>query len=128
MKRALFAAALGLATLFTVTGCKQVAAPLPTNAVNAVDAGINENLQAAHAAVVKYQADVAAGLHTPTPSEKLIVNDLINTLNVADPMYQNYHAVLKLNPAAGEPAELIAAVNAVTSNLSNLIALVKGLK
>ncbi len=126
MKRIVIAAVLALATL-GMYGCKAANTPLPANAVNAVDAGINENLQAAHAAVAKYQQDVAAGLHTPTPTEKLAVNALINTLNVADPMYQNYHATLKLNPAAGEPAELIAAVNAVTNNLSSLIALVKGL-
>ena len=117
---ALAAFALGLAL-----GCAKPA-PLPTGAINAVDAGLNANLQAAHTAVVQYEADVNAGKHTPTPEEKVIVNQLIAALNTADPLYQSYHAALVADPTAGEPQQLIDALTAITTNLSAIQALVKG--
>ncbi len=107
-------------------GCKTAIAPLPANAINSVDAGINENLQAAHAFIVQYESDVASGKHAPTANEKAAVNKVIAALNVADPLYQSYHTALASNPNTGEPAELAAAITAVTDNLSALIALVKG--
>lgn len=108
------------------TGCKPANAPLPTGAVNAVDAGLNANLQAAHAAVVQYEADVTAGKHTPAAGEKAIVNNLITALNTADPLYQSFHAALVANPNSGEPADLAAALAAVTANLTQLQALISG--
>ena len=124
MKR--FAALASLALVLTLAGCKPANAPLPTGAINATDAGLNANLQAAHAAVVQYEADVTAGKHTPTAQEKAIVNDLITALNTADPLYQSYHAALVANPGAGEPANLAAALAAVTANLGQLQALISG--
>ena len=62
----------------------------------------------------------------------------MKALNLADALYCNapaadqpcapgsYHAVLKLNPMAGEPAELTAALSTVAANLASIEALVKG--
>jgi hypothetical protein len=112
---------------YAVVGCAKPA-PLPTGAINAVDAGLNANLQAAHAAVVQYESDVTAGKHTPTPTEKTVVNNLIRALNTADPLYQSYHAALQKDPTAGEPQQLIDAVTAVTANLSSIQNLIQGAK
>ena len=105
-----------------LTGCKP--APLPQGAYTAPDAQINEDLQAAHAALVQYAADVKSGAHAPTAQEKAIVNKLIDAVNIADPAYQQYHAALAANPTAPEPAALIAALANVASNLSALEALI----
>ena len=124
----LFCILVLLAMEISTIGCKTTPAPLPTGAINAVDAVLNANLQAAHAAVVQYEADVTAGTHTPTASEKSVVNTLIVSLNTADPLYQSYHAALVADPTAGEPAQLAAAVTAVASNLSALQALIQAVK
>ena len=123
-----FGMLIGLALALSVTGCKTTPAPLPAGAVNSVDAGLNENLQAAHAAVVQYQADVTAGKHTPTAAEKTVVNALIVALNTADPLYQSYHAALVADPTAGEPQQLIDALAAVTANLSAVQNLIQAVK
>ena len=127
--------ALGLAT-----GCANKTAPLPTNAINATDAGLNANLQFAHAFLAKYQQDVVAGLHVPTADEKTVMNKTINSLNFADTLYcgapavgqtcaqGSYHALLLLNPSAGEPQQLIDALAAVTANLNALQALIGQVK
>ena len=121
-------AALAVALSFGMAGCAPKNQPLPTGAVNAVDAQLNANLQAAHAAVLQYEADVAVGKHTPDATEKAIVNKVIVALNTADPLYQSYHAALVANPAAGEPQKLIDALAAVTTNLNALQALVSAVK
>ena len=109
--------------LIPMAGCKP--APLPQGAYTAPDAQINEDLQAAHAALVQYAADVKSGAHVPTAQEKVVVNKLIDAVNIADPAYQSYHAALAANPTAPEPAALIAALANVASNLSALEALIK---
>lgn len=121
MKKALLCITLILA------GCKAVNAPLPAGAVNNVDATINESLQAAHAYVAQWQTDVASGKHVPTATEKTIVGQVVTDLNIADPLYQQFHTALAANPAAGEPANLAAALAAVTSDLANLVNAAKGL-
>jgi len=126
MKRiALFTA---LAVGLCMIGCKAANAPLPSGAINAADAALNANLQAAHAGLVQYEADVTAGKHIPDATEKVIVNKVIVSLNTADALYQSYHAALVANPAAGEPQQLIDAMTAVTTNLSALQALVQAVK
>ena len=115
-----------LALPLLMGGCKVVNAPLPAGAINAVDAGLNENLQAAHAGLVQYQSDVAKGLHTPTPAETVVVNKVIVSLNTADMLYQSFHTALLANPNAGEPADLTAAVTAVSTNLTALQTLANG--
>ena len=134
MKKLFAVAALGL---LLTAGCGKPAPP-PSGAVNAVDAGINENLIFAHAALANHEADLATGKRVASASEKKIVNDLVKALNLADALYCNapaadqpcapgsYHAVLKLNPMAGEPAELTAALSTVAANLASIEALVKG--
>jgi hypothetical protein len=138
MKRiALFTA---LAVGLCMIGCKAANAPLPSGAINAADAALNANLQAAHAGLVQYEADVTAGKHIPDATEKVIVNKVIASLNLADVLYcgapavgspcaaASYHAQLVANPAAGEPQQLIDAMTAVTTNLSALQALVQAVK
>jgi hypothetical protein len=114
-----------LALPLLMSGCKATVTPLPAGAYSPVDAQINEDLQAAHAALVKYSADVQSGAHVPTAGEKVAVNKLIDAVNIADPAYQRYHAALAANPAAPEPAALIAALADVASNLTAIEALVK---
>jgi hypothetical protein len=121
-------AALAVALSFGMAGCAPKNQPLPTGAVNAVDAQLNANLQAAHAALVQYEADVTAGKHVPSADEKALVNKFIVSLNTADVLYQSYHAALVANPASGEPQQLIDALTAVTTNLSALQAFVRGVK
>jgi hypothetical protein len=119
---------LGVALALSVAGCKTTPAPLPAGAINSVDAGLNENLQAAHAAVVQYEADVTAGKHTPDATEKAVVNKLIAALNVADPLYQSWHAALVADPTAGEPQQLIDALAAVTANLNAVQTIIQAVK
>jgi hypothetical protein len=109
-----------------MAACKPVTAPLPSGAINNVDAQVNATLQAAHAAVVQYESDVTAGKHTPTAEEKSIVNKLVQALNVADPLFQQWHSALQVNPAAGQPQALADALTAVSQNLNSIQTLVKG--
>jgi len=103
-----------------IGGCaKHVQAPLPTNAINEVDAQLNAVLQAAHAAAVKYEADVQAGF-VPSPAFKQTMKVLVDALNIADPLYQTYHSTLQTNPNAPEPAALQQAVAQVSSSLGQI--------
>ena len=110
-----------LGLVYSLAGCKVVQAPLPTNAVNQVDAGINEVLQAGHAAALKYEQDVAGGF-VPSAAFKATMQGLVTALNIADPLYQQYHAVLLTDPTAAEPASLSTAVTSVSTALSNITA------
>ena len=123
MKRALLIATVIACFL---AGCKPATTALPAGAVNSVDATINESLQAAHAYVAQWQADVASGKHVPTAAEKTAIGQVVTDLNIADPLFQQFHAALVANPGAGEPANLAAALAAVTSDLANLVSAVKG--
>lgn len=107
-------------------GCKPASAPLPAGAINAVDAQTNADLQAAHAYVAQWEADVKAGKYTPSSQEKAIFNNLVTGLNTADPLYQSWHTALASQPNTGEPANLSAAVTAIEQNLAQLITLAKG--
>lgn len=112
-------ATLGLA-IGWMTGCKaSVAPPLPPGAANQLDAQINEVLQAGHAAAVKYESDVTAGFN-PSAAFKATMTQLVNALNIADPLYQTYHATLATNPAATEPPALSAAVTSVSNSLTQI--------
>lgn len=102
-------------------GCKPVAAPLPAGAVNTVDAQINAILQAGHAAVVQYDADVKAGF-APTAAYQTIMTNLTNALNLADPLYQSYHGTLISAPATAEPDSLVTA----TAQVQNLLGQIPG--
>lgn len=113
--------------MFAIAGCHKPM-PMPTGAINATDAAINENLQALHAGVLQYKADVAAGKHTPTNNEKVLLNKIILTLNEADGIYQSYHNALKADPTLGEPAELSALIAALTANITSLETFIEGVK
>lgn len=130
---------MAFGAIVVLEGCAaQKPVPLPIGAINAVDAGINANLQAAHAAVVQYEADVTAGKHTPDATEKVIVNKLVASINVADLLYcgpvngqcapSSYHAQLVANPSVGEPQQLIDALAAVAANLTAIQSIVQGVK
>ena len=123
-----------LCIALVLAGCKTASAPLPTGAINSVDATINESLQAAHAYVTQWQTDVACKVastactpHTPTAAETTLMGKVATDLNIADPLYQQFHTALAANPGAGEPANLAAALAAVTSDLANLVNAAKGL-
>lgn len=117
-----------LCACLLIPGCKTVSAPLPTNAVNGIDAGVNETLQAAHTGAAQFAANVQSGKFTATPAEKAAYNAVANALNVADPIYQQWHAALVANPAAMEPQQLISALAIVTSNISSILNAVATLK
>jgi len=127
-----------MALTVTVIGCKAANTPLPTGAINATDAQLNANLQAAHAALVQYQADVVAGKFTPDPTTTIIVNKIIVALNTADALYcapvngacspTSYPAQLMANPAAGEPAQLAAAMTTIETNIGAIESLVQAVK
>jgi len=103
----------------TTVGCRKQLAPLPTNAINSVDAQLNSILQAGHAAAVQYQGDVKAGFK-PAPQFKAVMKTLIDALNIADPLYQSYHSALVANPSAPVPSDLSNAVAKVGSALGSL--------
>jgi opacity protein-like surface antigen len=120
MKRIAIAAVLALAAI-GVVGCKSINAPLPPNAINATDSGVNHTLQAAHAGAKQFNDDVQAGKFTPTLAEKAAYDSVVNALNVADPLYQQWHKALVANPDAGEPQQLINAVVVVTANINTVL-------
>ena len=123
---AMFVLALALGASLLLAGCPHnAAARLPANAVGPVDAGIYESLAAAHAYAAKWLTDVRSGAYKPGAAEDEAMRQLVLSLNTADPLYISYHNALVANPSAGEPAELAAAITAVTENLSGLIALAK---
>lgn len=115
---------LGVGLTVAIDGCKSTTMPLPAGAVNSasgkIEAQFNADLQAAHAAVVQYETDVKAGVHTPTSSEKTAVNAVIDALNVADPLEQAFHTAVQANPNAATPAELQSAMTKVSTSMTAL--------
>jgi len=105
--------------LILMCGCKTASAPLPAGAVNGLDAQVNAILQAGHAAVVQYDADVKAGF-SPVPAYASIMSNLTTALNTADPLYQAYHAQLVSAPQTAEPAQLVTATAQVQSLLNQI--------
>jgi hypothetical protein len=82
----------------------------------------------AHAGAAQFDADVVAGKFTPTAAEKTAYNSVASALNVADPLYQQWHAALVTNPGAGEPQQLIDAAAIVTANINTILAAVGKVK
>lgn len=120
MKRILLLTALGIG-LCAAVGCHYTSSPLPPHAINATDSGVNHVLQMAHSAAAQFDADVVAGKFTPTEAQKSAYNSIAQTLNVADPLYQQWHAALVANPGAGEPQQLIDATAIVTANITTIL-------
>lgn len=110
MKLALLAIFLAL----PLAGCKTVTYSLPAGAINSADAVIYRTLADAHGFTAKVRSEVAAGKAKLTPAQTKVFNKLIDDLNVADVLYQAYHA----GGAAANAASLTPAVNAVSSDLS----------
>ncbi|HVW78502.1 MAG TPA: hypothetical protein VHB45_12875 [Alloacidobacterium sp.] len=109
----------------SVAGCAhQVNAPLPKGAINSIDAQTNAVLQAGHAAAAQYEADVKAGF-VPSGTLKAAVAQLVNALNVADPLYQTWHSVLQSDPGAAQPAQLASSVSQVSSSLATITSAAK---
>ena len=67
-----------------------------------------------------------AGLHTPTVAERTAVNNIIGSLNIADPLYQAWHAQLQKDPTTPESAQLIGLAADISSELNAIENLVKG--
>ena len=124
MKRiiVLTAVFLALATLIMTTGCHR-AAP-PAWALTAPERTVGDIIASANAAVVKYEADVKAGIPAASnPQLKAVMQKIQQTLVVAQPGYNTWSAALKTNPNAPQPAELsgaIAALQAVLGQLPSL--------
>lgn len=107
---------LGILVLFS--GCAHnVNTPLPQGAINQPDAETNAVLQAGHAAADRYETDVKNGF-VPSASLKVAVANLVKALNIADPLYQAWHATLLTNAAAPQPAALPSAVSQVSASLT----------
>jgi hypothetical protein len=117
-KLGVLALILGLGMAVGLSGCKTAAAPpLAPGAYSQLDMQINAVLQAGHAAAIKYETDVTAGF-VPSAAFKTTMQQLVNSLNIADPLYQQYHAVLATNATALEPPALSAAVTGVSNSLT----------
>ena len=126
MKRIAFAVfALTIGTVFIPTvGCKKSAPP--AWAITAPERTVGDVIASANAAVVKYEADVAAGVPaTANPQLKAAMNDIQKSLTVAQPAYNVWSAQLKANPAAPEPANLAGAITAIQTLLGELPSLTK---
>ncbi len=122
MKRIAILTALAVG-LMCFTGCNLKPAPLPPNAVNATDSGVNHTLQMAHVATAQFYSDTTSTppKFVPTAVEKTAYNSIAKALNVADPLYQQWHAALVANPGAGEPQQLIDAAAIVTANITTIL-------
>jgi hypothetical protein len=127
---------LPLIILAAALGCSHKLAPLPTGAINSVDAQINADLQAAQAGLKQYEADSCnpapvtpcTPTHTPTTAEKAVVNDLINAYNAAFPIYQAWHAQLVSNPTTPEPQQLATLLGALAGDLTQVETFIQGVK
>ena len=127
MKRIIALTALCIG-LCAVVGCNLKPAPLPPHAINATDSGVNHTLQMAHSGAAQFDADVVSGKFTPSAAEKTAYNSVAKALNVADPLYQQWHAALVADPGAGEPQQLIDAAAIVTANINTILAAVGKVK
>jgi len=102
-----------------LAGCKQVTAPLPAWAPNAQVAAAGYAISAANAAVVKYEADVAAGF-VPSPTLRSVMSDMQQALATGQPIFDQWEVAARTDIAAPEPATLPAQITRLTSDLSKL--------
>lgn len=96
-----------------LTGCVHPTAvkPLPTGAVDRVDADANQALQTVHA----FLASVSASPHTLTPAQLRALDTANKAANAAFLAEQAYH-----NAGGGNASVLNAAVSAAESALTTL--------
>ena len=122
MKRIIFAsiALVMVFSTFTVTGCKQQSKP-PAWALTVPERTVGDIIASANAAVVKYEADVKAGVPAAAnPQLKAVMRKIQQALTVAQPGYNTWAAALKANPNAPQPAELAGAIASLQSLLAQL--------
>lgn len=103
----------------TFSGCKAVNAPLPPGALSPADATIDATLAAGTAAVNQYETDVKAGF-VPTVALKKTMQGIQQSLAIAIPAYQAWHAALATVPSTPQPAALSTAVSNVNAGLQSL--------
>lgn len=84
----LIASLVGFTT--SVVGCKQVAASLPTGALNTFDADSYESLMVAQATLNTLKADAPA-IEVSVPQFKTVLNQAIADYNIAENAWQTYH-------------------------------------
>lgn len=115
---------LALCMFTAVTGCHKTAPP--AWAVTAPERTVGDIIASANAAVVKYEADVAAGIPaTANPGLKATMSDIQKGLSIAQPAYKVWAQQLKANPNAPEPANLAGAIVAIQNLLGQLPSLTK---
>jgi len=93
-----------------LAGCKQVTAPLPAWAPNAQVAAAGYAISAANAAVVKYEADVAAGF-VPSPILRSVMSDMQQALATGQPIFDQWEANARV---AAQAASAVATANGAT--------------
>jgi len=103
---------LGLALLVPVglAGCKTAATapPLAPGYMNQADELMGRTLAGAHAFYEKIQQQSAAGTVTLSAGEKVILNDLAQAINAADPAYLAYHNGQGTQAAAQAAIDLVS--------------------
>ena len=108
-----------------ISGCQHNTQP-PAWALTAPERTVGDVIYSANAAVVKYEADVTAGVPAAAnPQLKATMRDIQKALTVAQPAYDVWAAALKQNPAAPEPANLAGAIAAIQTLLGQLPSLTK---
>jgi len=88
--RALFLAMLVVVPVVCANQ-KTVQAPIP-GSVNTFDSSTYQSLRVAHDIAKSLSDQAAAGKYHPTPQEKVVINQFIADINVADTVYKAYHA------------------------------------
>ena len=114
--------AFGLAVFgpLTITGCKTQAPP-PAWALTAPERTVGDVIATANAAVVKYKADVKAGVPSAANLQlKAVMQKIQKSLAVAQPGYNAWSKALKANPNAPQPAELAGAIASLQALLGQL--------
>ena len=120
MRKFAIAAVLALFTLGLTTGCKQTSTP-PAWALTAPERTVGDVIATANAAVVKYEADVKAGVPAAAnPQLKAVMRKIQQGLVDAQPGFNKWEADLKANPNAPQPAELAGAIASLQALLGQL--------
>jgi hypothetical protein len=103
-----------------LAGCNKPS-PAPAWAVTAPERTVGDILAAANAAVVKYEADVKAGVAgTDNTALKSVMTQIQQALVIAQPAYNTWNSALKANSDAAEPAVLVTSVSTLQNSLSQL--------
>lgn len=105
--------------IVAVPGCTKQQPP--AWAITAPERTVGDIIAAGNAAVVKYEADVKAGVAgTDNATLKAVMSDIQKALVIAQPAYVTWANALKANPAAQESADLAGAIAAIQNALNAL--------